>query len=229
MIQRPDTEGSSAYANTDVDTIPSNDTDAPVDLIFPDVQQLFIGEELPSDVDHAAVIKQSIKQYIEVVKEAFQQGKGVMCIAVSRNGDSQGLGMRIQPDGVVLTGHFEHDCTNVKNAHIFTCNREAIDIRGDIVDGKINGRDTSVLLPGLGKYAGSIVDSTAHDTGVLVRPNGTWYEGQWKMGKRHGNGTEHYTNEHFYKGEWQEDTYHGRGDKNTLSPRQSNKPKRPSK
>lgn len=190
----------------------SNDNDVTTELTFPDVHQLFLGEELTEGVDHDAFIKQSIFQYIKVAQEALREGKVFMCLPVSQDGAFQGSGMRMQPDGVIMTGHFEHDCNNVTAAHIFTYNHETIDIRCNIINGKIDGRDAAVSLPGLGKYAGSIVDGIAHGTGVLVRPNGTWYEGQWKMGKRHGNGTEHYTDDHFYKGEWQEDTYNGQGE-----------------
>jgi len=50
-----------------------------------------------------------------------------------------------------------------------------------------------------------------HGQGVLRRPDGSCYEGNFVNGKRHGQGVFFATADSVYEGEWEEDTKHGRG------------------
>lgn len=48
--------------------------------------------------------------------------------------------------------------------------------------------------------------------GKYINPEeGVEYEGQWKNGLRHGNGTLKYKNGAYYQGEWQNGMKNGKG------------------
>lgn len=46
--------------------------------------------------------------------------------------------------------------------------------------------------------------------GRLAYKDGSFYEGQWKQGKREGNGTLYYTNGDVFQGFWKDDLKHGK-------------------
>ena len=47
--------------------------------------------------------------------------------------------------------------------------------------------------------------------GVAMYDKGAKYVGEWKDGKRHGQGTATFANGDSYVGEWKDDKYHGQG------------------
>ena len=47
--------------------------------------------------------------------------------------------------------------------------------------------------------------------GILAREDGTWYEGEWLNGERHGKGCEHFSKDDQYTGDWKNDLYDGKG------------------
>ena len=55
-----------------------------------------------------------------------------------------------------------------------------------------------------------------NDFGVMKYRDGSSYNGQWEVGKRHGNGIMHYKNGDIYEGEWANDKRHGYGIFNIL-------------
>lgn len=44
----------------------------------------------------------------------------------------------------------------------------------------------------------------------MAYKDGSFYEGQWKQGKREGNGTLYYTNGDVFQGFWKDDLKHGK-------------------
>lgn len=44
----------------------------------------------------------------------------------------------------------------------------------------------------------------------MAYKDGSFYEGQWKQGKREGNGTLYYTNGDVFQGVWKDDLKHGK-------------------
>jgi hypothetical protein len=50
-----------------------------------------------------------------------------------------------------------------------------------------------------------------HGYGILTRPDGERYEGEWKGDNKHGRGVYVHVSGECYEGEWRDDVMHGRG------------------
>lgn len=66
------------------------------------------------------------------------------------------------------------------------------------------------MFPDGSKYAGGFSNDLREGIGVLESPHGWKYAGEWKQGRRHGNG-ELVTAVYRYEGEWRDDHRTGRG------------------
>ena len=65
--------------------------------------------------------------------------------------------------------------------------------------------DATVKING-GVYTGDIVDGVPYGNGYIVFPDGSKYTGEWKNGKRHGQGIwSSKDNSVIFKGKWIED------------------------
>jgi len=63
-----------------------------------------------------------------------------------------------------------------------------------------------------GKYVGEWKDGKRHGQGSYdIRANTYKYVGEWKDGKKHGMGTRKWDNRQEYEGEWKDDREHGKG------------------
>jgi hypothetical protein len=61
------------------------------------------------------------------------------------------------------------------------------------------------------RYEGEWKDGKRHGQGTLYYKSGSRYEGEWKDGKRHGQGTFFWNDGDRYEGEWKDDWKHGKG------------------
>ncbi len=62
------------------------------------------------------------------------------------------------------------------------------------------------------KYYGEINSKNeSHGYGCFLYANGTYYEGEWRNGKRCGKGGEVYTNQNMYVGDFLNGVRHGQG------------------
>ena len=70
----------------------------------------------------------------------------------------------------------------------------------------------TVLLVGCtsGVYAGEKLDGKRHQ-GIMAYSDGAKYEGEWKDGKRHGQGTLTWSDGSSYVGEWNNGKKHDQG------------------
>ena len=126
-----------------------------------------------------------------ILREGLRNHYGVICVPLSESGELQGMGMQVHRNGAILMGNFQGSTQNVAGARLGVLGNESISVRGDIVEGSLCGEDGEICLPGLGRYAGAIREGVAHGMGVWVRDDSSWYEGQWRAGRRHGRGSEH--------------------------------------
>ncbi len=60
------------------------------------------------------------------------------------------------------------------------------------------------------KYTGHYREGKRDGQGVMVYPNKTWYDGEWKNDDRHGHGANH-TSDATYIGGWHVNKKHGKG------------------
>lgn len=68
-----------------------------------------------------------------------------------------------------------------------------------------------------GQYAGDTVDNKPNGDGIMQYHNrGAYYEGEWKNGKREGEGSLLIPGEEYYEGEWENDKRHGNGTMNWI-------------
>jgi len=75
---------------------------------------------------------------------------------------------------------------------------------------RINKIDVLTSEPFDGKkYEGEWKDGKKHGQGTLTWANGSKYEGEWKDGKRHGQGTLAWASGKKYEGEWKDDVASG--------------------
>ena len=61
------------------------------------------------------------------------------------------------------------------------------------------------------EYSGEWKDGKRHGQGKLKWANGDEYSGGWNDGTRHGQGVQYYLNGDLYSGEWKDDKRHGHG------------------
>ena len=61
------------------------------------------------------------------------------------------------------------------------------------------------------KYSGEWKDGKRHGQGTLTSPDGAKYVGEWKDGKFHGQGTATYASGSKYVGEFKDGKRHGQG------------------
>ena len=61
------------------------------------------------------------------------------------------------------------------------------------------------------QYDGEFKDGVRHGQGTSTFVNGDQYDGEWKDNKRHGQGTYSYSSGNQYVGEYKDDLRHGRG------------------
>jgi hypothetical protein len=59
------------------------------------------------------------------------------------------------------------------------------------------------------KYAGEWKDSAQHGNGRFEAPDGSWYEGEWKNGKPHGQGQYRRPDGKIFIGVWVDGVYEG--------------------
>ena len=59
------------------------------------------------------------------------------------------------------------------------------------------------------KYEGGWKDGTYHGQGTMTYSNGDTYEGEWKDGKHNGQGTYTYSDGSKYEGEWKDGNKYG--------------------
>ena len=75
----------------------------------------------------------------------------------------------------------------------------------------------ATVLAALLLLAPVLVGCSSTSQGTATHPDGSTYTGEWKDGKRHGQGThtnaegETYTDERRYRGEWKNNKRHGQG------------------
>ncbi|KAK5645793.1 hypothetical protein RI129_004257 [Pyrocoelia pectoralis] len=82
---------------------------------------------------------------------------------------------------------------------------------GNFVNGYATGHGT-LQYPDLTVYSGEFCKSFLHGYGVINISSSTMrYSGNWKAGKKHGQGWLHYETDDWYDGEWFEDNKQGEG------------------
>ena len=155
-----------------------------------------------------------VEQCKSVITNSFHEGNGVLCVPVSSDGTPNGKGIRLHPNGNCLEGHFEslRDITEAKLSTPY----DAYYMKGSIVQGTLEGA-VELSLPDVGRFVGTLCRGKPHGMGVWARADGTWYEGAWEGGERHGTGTEHYSENTSYTGEWCHDLYDGCGEVSSVN------------
>ena len=62
-----------------------------------------------------------------------------------------------------------------------------------------------------GVYEGNFRNGKRHGQGTLTHTNGERYEGEWSDGKLHGQGTLTFTDGNVYEGQFSDNNMHGTG------------------
>ena len=166
-------------------------------------------EEGGEEEEEESHVSSVVEKCSGVVAEALREGRGVLCVAVGPDGAPHGRGVRLHPNGNFLEGHFE-SLDHIREARISTPS-PGYYMKGAVVQGVMDG-DVEIALPAVGRFVGTLARGKPHGMGVWVRADGTWYEGTWDDGERHGTGTEHYSEHMSYTGGWSRDLYDGPGE-----------------
>ncbi|KAK1737727.1 phosphatidylinositol-4-phosphate 5-kinase-related protein [Skeletonema marinoi] len=80
---------------------------------------------------------------------------------------------------------------------------------GDVVDGKPDGRGKKIYS--YWTYEGDWKNGMRHGEGTVKWPDGDFYKGQWKDDSMHGQGIYKWTDGNSYEGEWKDGKRHGKG------------------
>jgi hypothetical protein len=79
---------------------------------------------------------------------------------------------------------------------------------GNLLMGWAQGKGV-LIKPDGAKYAGDWKDSMQHGSGRLEWPDGSWYDGDWKAGKPHGHGQYRRPDGKMFMGEWVDGEFEG--------------------
>lgn len=161
----------------------------------------------PSPVESSVAL--GVNACSTVIMDSLRRGCGVLCVPVADDGTPNGRGVRVHANGNFIEGQFESlDC--IRDAKMRTPHAEYY-MKGSIVRGAMDG-EVEISLPNVGRFVGTMAHGKPHGMGIWVRGDGTWYEGAWDDGERHGTGNEHYSDDVVYSGGWCRDLYDGPGE-----------------
>ena len=86
------------------------------------------------------------------------------------------------------------------------------EITREMMDDGYTGLGTDMHIVQWGeKYVGEFKNGKRHGQGTYTWADGEKYVGEWKDGKYHGQGNMTYFNGSKYVGEWKENNWHGQG------------------
>ena len=123
-----------------------------------------------------------------------------------KNGDRDGIGIKKSDDGKIssviykngrlVKQEFKIDMPDGEGTHVYPDGSKYV---GNFQDGFKHGKGTLTWDGNNGKYVGDFKNGFWHGKGTYAvyradshLPN-LYYDGEWKYGKRHGNGTEEYS------------------------------------
>ena len=151
----------------------------------------------------------TIEQCKILAENALNTGDGVLCVTLSRGtGIPLGPGIRSEGNGICASAMFNGSIHHMSDVALATPWQEYY-CKGNILNGHWHGQ-CEFSLP-IGKYTGRVHNGLKHGHGVLLNPDGTWYDGQWQVDRRHGHGKHSETSNVVYDGQWQNDVHHGIG------------------
>jgi hypothetical protein len=95
--------------------------------------------------------------------------------------------------------------------HIDRSESECANQENTFDKGKIEKNSSIISQSDGGKYEGEFKDGKRHGQGTGTYLNGEKYVGEFKEGKRHGQGTYTYSDGSKYEGEFKDGEIHGQG------------------
>ena len=123
------------------------------------------------------------------------------------NGEPNGQGTEISPDGRKYVGEFKGDQKNGQGTYTQPDGYKYV---GEWKDGQRNGQGTETYSDGE-KYVGEWKDGQRNGQGTYTWSVGSKYVGEWKNGKKHGQGTFTHSDGEVFIGEFKDGYKNGQG------------------
>ena len=149
-------------------------------------------------------------------RDNLRISEGIKYTGEALDGLPHGKGTMTYPDGQVYVGEFKDG--NCHGQGTMT-NPNGSSYVGEFKNNKMHGQGTEIMLDGA-KYVGEFKNNMLDGKGIMTysadespynKSRVKTYEGEWKEGKQHGQGTMIYFVGAKYVGEFKDYLFHGKG------------------
>eukprot|EP01135_Chromosphaera_perkinsii_P002582 Nk52_evm98s224 gene=Nk52_evmTU98s224 len=194
-------------AASEVDELPSIQDSKPVDESV---------EEGEAQVEESVVVEEEVVSREEENPVCAIDERYLASLIVDEfigdqvDGQYHGHGTAIYRGGSIYEGDWKDNKMHGKGLYTWS---DGVTYEGDFFENEITGTGKFVW-PEEGSYEGDVSEGYRHGHGSFrFFHSDVLYVGEWKRGKRHGQGTLFYTKDEssYYKGEWVEDKMEGQG------------------